>query len=427
MVQFFPPTDQFCESGREMSIAFVLSHIAESLRGAAVRLCPIEDLEEGMVIARPVYDDRLDFLLSAGQRVNETIIKRLKQLEVYDVYVEEPGTDDIQPAICVSQKTRRRTHRLLKRTFDEMMNLSELSRNANEDVTTLLEGDKRYQNTVQVKGLRDVIKKTLEELIKNNTQTFEVSFMHSYLNYNYEHALNTMILSMVIARGFRYEEDELLQLGLAALLHDIGKMIWPEIVQKLRSELTREEMGTLRKHPLAGAKLIEITIPDSAVEQAAIRGHHERQDGKGHPNGLVGSNREPIRQRITRHNEIFRMAEIIAVANAFDNIQKGVYSGEAMSPIQAAEALVHLAGSSLNKKIVNKAISLINVYPVGAIVVVKSGNNHVPIGTKGVVQRIASENLKRPEIVLLWSSNGHRISPISIDLDTERDVQIELV
>ncbi len=85
-----------------------------------MRLCPIEDLEEGMVIARPVYDDRLDFLLSAGQRVNETVIKRLKQLEVYDVYVEEPGTEDVQPAVCVSQKTRRRTHRLLKRTFDEM-------------------------------------------------------------------------------------------------------------------------------------------------------------------------------------------------------------------------------------------------------------------------------------------------------------------
>jgi HD-GYP domain-containing protein (c-di-GMP phosphodiesterase class II) len=243
--------------------------------------------------------------------------------------------------------------------------------------------------------------------------------MHSYLNYNYEHALNTMILSLVIARGFRYEEEELLQLGLAALLHDIRKMIWPEIVQKRRSELTREEMGTQRKHPLAGAKLIDV--------QAAIRGHHEHQDGKGHPDGLMGSNREPIRQRVTHHNEIFRMAEIIAVVNAFDNIQKGVHSGEAMSPIQAAEALVHLAGSSLNKKIMNKAISLINVYPVGAIVVVKFGNNHVPIGTKGVVQRIASENLKRPEVVLLWSSNGYRISPIPIDLDTERDVQIELV
>ena len=392
-----------------------------------MRLCTVEELREGMIVARPVYDDRLDFLLSAGQRVNQTVINRLKQLEVFDIYIEEPGTEDIHPPAFISQKTRRRAHRLLRRTFDEMMNAAELSRAAKEDVMTLLEKDRRYRNTVRINALKDVIKRTLGELISNNTETFEVSFVHSYLNYHYEHALNTMILSLVIARGFGYSEEELLQLGFAALLHDIGKMVWPELAKKRRTELTREETEKLKQHPIIGAKILEITFPNSAVEQAGIRCHHERQDGKGYPNGLVGSNREPIRQRITRHNEIFRMAEIIAVADAFDNLQKGDYTGEPLSPIQAAETLVHQAGVVYNKKIVDKAISLINVYPIGALVVVKFGNNHIPMGTKGVVRRMASENLERPEIVLLWDSNGHRISPQIIDLDTERDIQIELV
>ncbi|MBU1936642.1 HD domain-containing protein, partial [bacterium] len=337
------------------------------------------------------------------------------------------GTEDIHPPAFVSQKTRRRAHRLLKRTFDEMMNLADLSRTAKEDVITLLEKDMRYRNTVRVDALKDVIKRTLGELIKNNTETFEVSFVHSYLNYHYEHALNTMILSLVIARGFGYSEEELLQLGFAALLHDIGKMVWPELAKKRRTELSREETETLKQHPVVGAKILEITFPNSAVEQAGIRCHHERQDGKGYPKGLMGSNCEPIRHRITRHDEIFRMAEIIAVANGFDNLQKGEYTGEALSPIQAAETLVHQAGEVYNKKIVDKAISLINVYPVGALIVVKYGNNHISQGMKGVVKRNASENLERPEIILLWDSKGHRVSPQMIDLDTVHDIQIELV
>jgi hypothetical protein len=104
-----------------------------------------------------------------------------------------------------------------------------------------------------------------------------------------------------------------------------------------------------------------------------------------------------------------------------------VYSGEPMSPIEAAEALVRQAGSEFNTSVVNKAVSLINVYPVGAVVVVKFGNNRVSTGLRGVVRRVASENLKRPGIVLLWNQRGHRIAPLIVDLDTMPDIQIELV
>jgi HD-GYP domain-containing protein (c-di-GMP phosphodiesterase class II) len=392
-----------------------------------MRLCPLNDLREGMVVARPVYDDRLDFLLSAGQRLSETMINRLRQLEVFDIYIEEAGTEDIEPPVSVSQKTRRRAQRLLRRTFDELTNIAELNQAANEDVGTLLSKDGRYRNAVQTSALRDVIKRTLSELINNNTQTFEVSYMHSYLNYHYEHALNTMILSLVIARGFHFSEEELLQLGLGALLHDLGKIAWPKLAQKRRPELSDDEVATLQKHPIVGAKIIGATVSNSSIEQAAVRCHHERQDGKGYPYGLTGSNREPLRQRVARPDEIFRMAEIIAVANAFDNLQKGVYSGEPLSPIQAAEALVRQAGPEFNTSVVNKAVSLINVYPVGALVVVKFGNDHVPTGLRGVVRRVASENLKRPGIVLLWNQRGHRIAPLIVDLDTMPDIQIELI
>lgn len=409
------------------SYFIVYNGVGPPIKGTTMRLCSIENLREGMIVARPVYDDRLDFLLSAGQELSKMIIARLRKLEVFDLYIEEPGTEDIAPPVLISQKTRRRAHRFLKRTFDKLMDIAELSQAAQEDVMILLKRDRRYQNTVRVNSLRDIIKQTLDDLISNNAETFEVSFMNSYLNYNYEHALNTMILSLVIARGFQYSQEELMQLGLAALLHDIGKMVWPDLAKKRRLELEQDDAEMLKKHPIVGARILDITIPDSAVEQAGIRDHHERQDGKGYPNALVGSNREPIRHRVAGHNEIFRMAEIIAVANAFDNLQRGEYSEASLAPVQAAETIVHQAGTLFNKTVVSKAISLINVYPIGAVVTVKFGNNHVPVGTRGVVRRVASENLKRPEVIFLWNRKGHRISPQVVDLDAAPDIQIELV
>ncbi len=93
----------------------------------------------------------------------------------------------------------------------------------------------------------------------------------------------------------------------------------------------------------------------------------------------------------------------------------------------AKTALIIVEEKKYNKTIVSKAVSLINVFPIGAVVAVKFGNSHVPVGSRGVVRRAASENLKRPEVLFLWNRMGHRIAPIIIDLDAAPDIQIELV
>ena len=116
-----------------------------------MRLCATEDLRPGMRIARDVCDDRLELLIAAGICMDLRIIERLVDLEVDDVYVEEPGTEDIVPeAEMISDKTRRRTHKLLKRTFDEVMNIADMTEFANEDAITILQYDDRYANAVKV-------------------------------------------------------------------------------------------------------------------------------------------------------------------------------------------------------------------------------------------------------------------------------------
>ncbi|MBU0692788.1 hypothetical protein KKH18_13370, partial [bacterium] len=189
-----------------------------------MRLCPIEDLRPGMTLGRDVSDERLDLLIAAGVPLDEQMIQRLVTLGVDDVYVHEEGTDDVEPAEMVSDLTRRKTHKVLRRTFDELENLGEMTDWANEDTTAIIQFDDRYENSVAVQDFREVVHCTIEDMFVERETVFETPMVKQYLNRNYEHSLNTTILSIMIARAFSFSQEELTAIGISAMLHDIGKL-----------------------------------------------------------------------------------------------------------------------------------------------------------------------------------------------------------
>jgi HD-GYP domain-containing protein (c-di-GMP phosphodiesterase class II) len=307
------------------------------------------------------------------------------------------------------------------------MNIAEMTDLANQDVTTILQYDDRYAKALALPSFHEAVHTTIEDLLAYHVEVFEAPTVKRYLNRSYEHALNSSILSVMIGRGFNYSAEELITLGSAAMLHDIGKLIYPSLVDKRLIDLSPDEIKKLKIHPMAGALIISKTSSTTSIEQATIRQHHEQQDGRGYPAKLIGSNVEPVKWRVKRNNEIFRMAEILSVANAFDNLLNGDLVVAPMTPAQAAETLVRGAGSVYNHAVVSKALELINLYPVGSIVEVKAGNMLFPTGMRGVVRRGTGVNLKRPEIMLIWDHNRNSITPRILDLSRHPEVEIDLV
>jgi HD-GYP domain-containing protein (c-di-GMP phosphodiesterase class II) len=94
------------------------------------------------------------------------------------------------------------------------------------------------------------------------------------------------------------------QISIAAMLHDIGKLAIPERILNKPGRLTAEEMAKVREHPALGVELLAAAITNQTVLDA-IRGHHERFDGSGYPDGLAGES-------------ISLEARIIAIADCFD-------------------------------------------------------------------------------------------------------------
>jgi len=156
---------------------------------------------------------------------------------------------------------------------------------------------------------------------------------------NRRHAYAVSDLATAIAQKMGQDQQTIHQIGMAALLHDIGKIAIPDRLLQEPDSLTPQEEDLLGQHPVLGVSILEIS-PFLHDVIPAVRHHHERWDGKGYPDGLKGES-------------IPLPARIIAVADMYDALR--------MSPQQrsTAEALAELercAGSRLDPVVVSVAI-----------------------------------------------------------------------
>jgi len=392
-----------------------------------MRLISVEDLTPGMVIARSIYDDNYRLLVSGGVALDARIIDRLKKQGFFQVYIEEPGTEEIIPPELVSEKVRSHTSRILNRSFDIIRTATEIKQATVADVNKLLDEGKQFRNVVNVVEIRTVIKSILEDLFTNNVALFEAPLFRGYLGRHYEHSLNTTILSVLIGKQYRFDLPDLTVLGMGALLHDIGKMFVPSVLDKPQNQHTEEEVELMKQHPLLGAKLLSKVPQVSFAEIASVEQHHENQDGSGYPRGLKGTNSEPFKHRPRQPGRIFRMAEILAVANTFDNLVDPTVTRPPFSPVDAVEQIITQGGTRLNSHIVGNAVNVINVFPVGATIRVKVHPDQELEDAGGVVFRANKDDPGRPWVMLLHNKKGRRFpQPVVINLLDHKSVKIVL-
>jgi HD-GYP domain-containing protein (c-di-GMP phosphodiesterase class II) len=111
------------------------------------------------------------------------------------------------------------------------------------------------------------------------------------------HSAAVVGLAVMVARRLGLSPPEIAQVECVALLHDVGKLTVPGRLLRKDAPLTDEEWLVVRGHADAGARLIE-QLPEVAAHVPAVRAHHERWDGRGYPDGLVGEG-IPFASRIT--------------------------------------------------------------------------------------------------------------------------------
>ena len=130
-----------------------------------------------------------------------------------------------------------------------------------------------------------IVSKKIVNALKSNAEAkISIAKLKLYDDYTYNHSLDVSILSIAIGIELGLETEELYDLGLCALLHDIGKMAVPIDIISKPAKLTNEEFCVVKQHPIKGAEFFKKhKLVANKIYQGVLT-HHERFDGTGYPN-----------------------------------------------------------------------------------------------------------------------------------------------
>jgi HD-GYP domain-containing protein (c-di-GMP phosphodiesterase class II) len=302
-----------------------------------VRYIDVNSVEPGQILGRSIFSSNGTVLLTENVQLTVYMISTLKRVGVTMVYIKDPQFDDVELEEVVSEETKRAVMGKMIETFDAI----------------------RSGKDFHTKQLSITVDKLLEEIFENKDVLVQLTDIRSDDNYHYVHALNVCMMSVLVGLNCGFNAQQLKELAIGALLHDIGKIgLEPE-----------EEAASGKKHHTwRGFEIIKSKHEFSLMSAHVALQHHERVDGKGLPRGIDGDTIHPY-------------AKIVAIANAYDNmVAPRSSSGKPIMPHEACERLMAMAGNELDRDYVIEFLKIVSVYPTGITVQLTTRETGVIVG-----------------------------------------------
>lgn len=179
---------------------------------------------------------------------------------------------------------------------------------------------------------------TIQELVKLTESVADKD------NYTYDHTEIVKDYATRIGNKLRLSKEKIENIGLAALLHDVGKVDIPDNILKKPGKLTEEEFEVIKQHPIVGAEMVKDTYYENLSD--IILQHHERIDGTGYPYGLKG-------------DEIMIEAQIVAMADTYHAMASDRPYRKAIDIKDIVNELRELSGKLYDKKVVDALIEIL--------------------------------------------------------------------
>ena len=168
------------------------------------------------------------------------------------------------------------------------------------------------------------------------------------------HALNVTIISLLMGRSFGLPAEDMLDLGVGAMLHDIGKAELPERLRQFDERLSPSELNVYQEHVAHGLTHgRRMGLTPGAMQ--VIAQHHEHADGGGFPHGVSTE-------------RMSAMARIVALVNRYDNLCNPKLSAHALTPHEALAMLFAQDRTRVDTSILGAFIKMMGVYPPGSTV-----------------------------------------------------------
>ncbi|VVT07919.1 putative enzyme [Sphingomonas sp. EC-HK361] len=253
----------------------------------------------------------------------------------------------------------------------------------------------RLGRAIRMDEVTDVVASIEDEVDRNRTALIGITRLKSKDEYTYLHSVAVCALMVNLAREIGLKETEVREMGLAGLLHDVGKMGVDEAILNKPGALSEAEYVAVRRHAEIGHAILEKggEVPDRVLDVCLH--HHERLDGRGYPHRLAG-------------DAVSLAARMGAICDVYDAITSRRSYKEPWTPVETITAMEQWAGH-FDPNLLFSFMKSIGVYPPGTLVRLRSNQLAIamPNGRRG----------SRPKMLAFYSTcDREMIEPHSIQL-----------
>ena len=258
----------------------------------------------------------------------------------------------------------------------------------------------RLSHDIDTQEVKTAVKSCVKSVLKNPNAMMWLTQIKNKDDYTAEHSLRVSVMSVALGRELDLLEQELEDLGVAGMLHDVGKVKIPDEILNKEGSLSPEEYEVIKTHTSAGRSLLmsKSDVPPATVDVAYC--HHEQLNGKGYPRGVTAE-------------KIPYFARIVSIVDAFDAITSDRVYSEGRSVLEALRILYDCRGQQFDEEIVRAFIRLIGIYPPGHIAELSNGE-------VGIILSCPPRNKLRPKLIIVRNPDKKLCSERILDLSREQ-------
>ena len=354
-----------------------------------MRLVTLDSVKEGSRLGKSICSADGRVLLGEGVPFKKEFIQKLAEMGVESVYILDEKFAELEAQLelndIISDTTRRESIQVTKNSLER-----------------LVKG-----KPIEMPKILGAVNNILDDLLHQDTLLVNLSDIRTFDDYTFAHSVNVAVLSLIMGIALGYDQLKLRNLGVGALLHDIGKTQLSLDLLNKPGKLTEEEFASIQKHSEYGFQIIKDNRELSVLIAHVAYQHHERYDGTGYPRGLKGTG-------------ITKFARIVAIADVYDALTADRPYRKRNLPHEAYEYLMGACGSHFDHSLVTLFLKHVAPYPAGTIV-------ELTTGEKAVVVRQHLDCLLRP-IVMVFEKDGKKLPrSFEYDLVTNPTIMIKQV
>ncbi len=360
-----------------------------------MRFVPINSVKEGSKLAKTIYDKNGRVLLAEGVSLSDSLLKRVRANNIFSIYInDEYSQNEIDDII--KPELRQKAVTLIKETFSNFTKGMNPGNYINKKQAVKI----KYEYT---SSINDLVKDILDDILSRKNIFVNLVDIKSMDNYTYEHSVNVTLLALIIGIELKFTKEQLFDLAVGAMLHDLGKTFVPIEILSKAGALKAEEFDIIKNHTTKGYEYLKDNLDISGIARMIILQHHERIDGKGYPRGL-------------KYDEINSFAKIVTIADVYDALTSDRPYRRAMSPNEALEYLMGGVDRYFDFKYVKAFIKRVIPYPEGSLVKLSNGD-------VAVIDKVNVEYPLRPSVKIIKQFND-RHEMIGVNLIEEKNLTI---